>query len=85
MSVSNERDVVVLRKLLTVLGNYTEKFPATKAETVFNKICETGLPMIPKGEKELVLLETILDSGRSVPAIVQDLFNLKALDIKEAE
>jgi len=72
-------DLVVYKKLLHNLGEYSEKLPATTTVTLFRQVLENGLKVVPKDEVALEILDYVL-SG-SVPKSIQDLLNLRFEDL----
>ena len=72
----------VYKKLLKVMGEYTDKFPATGVSKMLKQAIETGMKILPKDKRALDILNTVLYTDDSVPAAITRLLNLRFADIE---
>ena len=72
------KDLKIYKKLLRVLGEYTQTFPSTGISSYFDTVVEQGKKVLPKDKQALAILYYILsDESKPVPTIVGDLLNLR--------
>jgi len=81
VNLSEQKDLNCYKTLLTTLGEYVDKFPATGVDKMLKNAIENGMKVLPKDEKALDILKCILMGGKNVPATVQDLLNLRFTDL----
>jgi hypothetical protein len=82
VNLSEARDLNLYKKLLRVLGDYTDAFPATGVDGLFNQLLEAGIKSMPKDSKALLILDSIInDNDKSIPAKVQELLNIRFADL----
>ena len=74
INLNEQKDLNIYKKLLEVLSDYVEHFPGTPTQGLFERCLIEGLKIVPKDEKQEIL-EGILNSGKSIPIIVQDIIN----------
>lgn len=76
------KDLDVFKKLLNVLGEYSDRYPATGAGKMFKEALEAGGKAVPKDKQALCILNKILsDKQENVPARVHKLVNLRFSDL----
>jgi hypothetical protein len=75
------RDLIIYKKLMVLLGDYTDKFPATGLNNTFKILLNVGMQIIPKDKKAQSILQYVLNHKESVPAVVQNLLNLRFADL----
>ena len=73
-------DLVVYKKLLTILGDFITKFPATGTDNLFDQLANTGKKILPKDKKALEILNYVLDK-ESGPSSIQRLLNMRFEDL----
>jgi hypothetical protein len=81
INLNEQRDLNIYKKLLLVLSDYTDKFPATGVNSIFKKALTGGLKIICPCEEGQNILKYILNSKESIPAIVQKLLNTRFSDL----
>jgi len=74
------KNLNVYTNLLDILGDYTDKFPATGVDKFLNTLIDTGIKSIPKDKKVQDILVKVT-MGDSNPEIVQNLLNLRFADL----
>jgi len=79
--LSEAKDLSLYKTLLLVLGDYSDKFPATGVSQLFKRALDTGMKIIPKDDRAVEILSVILGSSDSIPAKVQKLLNLRFADL----
>lgn len=81
INLNEAKDLNLYKKLLTVLSDYTDKFPITGVNNIFKKVLRGGLKVICPCEAGQNILKYVLNSKESVPAIVQKLLNTRFSDL----
>jgi len=81
MNLNEQKDLNIYKKLLTILSDYEDKFPATSVGGILKKCLENGLKIIPKDKEAQNILNGLLTKDTSVPAIVQSLLNFRFTDL----
>lgn len=76
-----QKDLTLFKRLLSVFAEYTDKFPATGIDGLFQNMLENGINIMPKNQLALEILSSILLSGKSVASIIQDLLNMRFADL----
>jgi rubrerythrin len=76
MNILEAKDLQVYKLLLRVLGDYSDKFPATGVDRMFDQAVENGKRVLPKDQRAIEILYHILSSS-SVPMAVHKLLNLR--------
>ena len=71
----------VYKTLVVVLGEYSDKFPATSADNLFNQAVQNGVKVLPDDKRAVQILGSIVSGGASVPAKVQELLNVRYVDL----
>jgi hypothetical protein len=79
--LNEAKDLGLYKKLLRVLGGYSDKFPATGVSKLFKDVLDKGMKVIPKDKRAQRVLAKILNSEDSVPAKVQQLLNIRFADL----
>jgi len=74
------KNLTVYKKLLRVLGEYTDKFSSTGVTRLFNNAKDKGIKIIPKDKRAIDILNHVL-SIDSVPSAVQHFLNLRFSDL----
>jgi hypothetical protein len=81
-SLLEAKDVNIYKKLLNVLGEWTDKFPASGVDNLLEILIEKGKKLLPKDKRALDILDYIFTSNsESVSAAVQQLLNTRFLDL----
>jgi len=75
------KDLNLYKKLLRVLGDYNDKFPATGVSKMFKAAVEKGMTIIPKEKRAVEILSHVLMTDDSVPAAVTRLLNARFADL----
>lgn len=79
------RDLTLYKQLLRTLGEYTDSFPATGVDRIFNSMVRRGLKSVPKDKKALDILDSLIygcpGGDPSMPRIVSDLLNKRFSDL----
>jgi len=76
------QDLEVYKKLVKVLGEYSDSFPATGAGKWYRELLKVGLKAMPKDKLALRILDKILSCKHdSVPARVTKLINYRFSDL----
>jgi hypothetical protein len=79
-NLNEAKDLGVYKKLLSALGKYVGQFPATGMNPLFKSVVDRGMKILPKDERALLILNTILSTG-SDAAKVQSLLNISFADL----
>jgi len=74
------KDLIVYKKLITILGEFVTKFPASGVDQLFNTAIEQGKKILPKDKKALDILNFVLNTD-SIPSSVQKLLNMRFDDL----
>jgi len=69
MNVLEARDLDVYKKLLKVLGEYSDKFPGTGVTRMFNQALSSGKKILPKDKLAIDILHFILKNNSTTGAI----------------
>jgi hypothetical protein len=78
IKLSEAKDLTIYKKLLNIFGEYTDLFPATGVDRIFNTLVKKGIKTVPKDKKALGILDSILcRASDSVPGVVSDLLNTR--------
>jgi len=81
MNILDEaKDLDVYKKLLQVLGTYSDKYPGTGVSRMFDQALEVGKKILPKDKLGLDILQFILKTN-SVPGTIHKLLNLRFSDL----
>ena len=81
-SILNEaKDLTVYKNLVTRLADYSQEYPATGVDKLFDQAVEGGLKIIPKDKKALEILGFVITNLSNPPKVVQDLLNLRFSDL----
>jgi len=75
------RQLDVYKALVSVLGEYSDRFPATAADKLFDEAVSNGKKIVPKETRALRILSAILANVTSIPARVQELLNIRFTDL----
>jgi len=75
--LENQQDLKLYKKLLRILSEYTSKLPVTGVNKLLDSALENGIKILPKDKQALRILNFVLNQSKSVPAIIQDLLNLR--------
>ena len=75
------KDLDLYKKVLTLLGDYSDSFPATAAGKLYKEALKLGIKSVPKDKEALAILSSVVDCEDSVPAKVQKLINLRFSDL----
>lgn len=78
--INEALDVVLYKKLLRTLGDYTNSFPATGVDKLFQAAVKHGIKIMPKDKYALAILDTVLCD--MVPTAVQKLLNIRFSDLE---
>jgi len=78
--INEEKDISVYKKLLTVLTQWSEKFPMTGIDSILDRVVEKGKSVLPTDKYALAILDYIL-SMRSFSASVSALLNMRFSDL----
>lgn len=72
------KDLKIYKRLLRVLGEYTQTFPSTGIGDFFDSVVEQGKKVLPKDKQALTILYYILkDESESVPTTINKLLNMR--------
>ena len=82
--INEAKDLNLYKKILRVLGGYSDKFPATGVSKMFKAALDKGIKCIPKDKRALGILSCIVDSGESIPTQVQKILNLRFSDLEHS-
>lgn len=74
------KEIVLYKKLLQVLGDYSTRVPATGIDRLFDIAIEQGKKILPSDKLALNILDFILNSG-STPSVIQKLLNMRLSDL----
>lgn len=74
MNILEAKDLDVYKKLLRMLGEYSEKFPGTGVTRMFDQALENGKKILPKDKLAIDILHHIFKTS-SVPGAVHKLLN----------
>lgn len=74
------KEIVLYKKLLQVLGDYSTKVPATGIDRLFDIAIEQGKKVLPSDKLALNILGFVLNSG-STPKVIQKLLNMRLSDL----
>lgn len=77
--IAEAKDVSLYKKMLNILGNYIDRFPATGCEKLFQVAVEQGVKIIPKDRAALNVLDHIFDE--CAPTAIQKLLNIRFSDL----
>ena len=69
------------KRLLTVFGDYVEVFAGTGYAGMLDKFIAGGVRVIPKDKKAREVLGSVLWTAKSIPAIVNDVVNMRLSDV----
>lgn len=78
--LEGKQNLAVYKRLIWALGDYSDKFPATGVDQLFNKALEHGVKVVPTDKKAMEILSYI-QLGDSIPTIVNNLLNLRFSDL----
>ena len=81
INISEAKDLSLYKKLLRLLGGYSDKFPATGVDKMFKSLVGVGMKSIPKDKRALDILVALFEQEKSVPAVVQMLLNIRFADL----
>lgn len=81
IDLKEAKELGCYKKLLRVLGEYTDAFPATGVDRLLNKAIENGTRIFPKDKKAIEILHHVLSLSKSAPARVQELLNVRFSDL----
>jgi len=70
------KDLKLFKRLLRILGSYSDKMPATGVDRLFNAAVANGAKVLPKDKRALAILDEILDE-KCVADSVQKLLNMR--------
>jgi len=76
MNIFEARDLDVYKRLLKVLGEYSDKFPGTGVGRMFDHALESGKKILPKDKLAVDILYFILKNN-SVASAVHKILNLR--------
>lgn len=76
-----QKDLTLYKKLISVLAEYTDRFPTTGVDKMLQNAMDNGISILPKNHLALEIVSSILMSGKSVASIVQDLLNVRFSDL----
>ena len=74
------KDLQIYKRLIRVLGEYSDRFPATGVSKLFRKAIQVGLKIVPKNELAQRVLDYVLRRD-SVSAAVQTFLNTRFSDL----
>lgn len=78
MSILDEaKDLSLYKKILRLVGDYDDQYPATGVGALFSSMVENGIRVMPKDDRAISILEFVIFDSKSVPAKVQELLNLR--------
>ena len=80
-NIFEAKDVSLYKKLLRLLGGYSDKFPATGVDKMFKSLVSVGMKALPKDKRALNILSDLFEQGKSIPAVVQMLLNIRFADL----
>ena len=76
--VQAKSNVVLYKKMVSILADYCQDTPATGCDRVLNSVIEKGVSVIPSDLKAREILTSVLNPpSDSVPLVVQELLNIK--------
>jgi hypothetical protein len=75
--LENAKELNTYKRLLQVLGEYSDKFPATGVDKMFNSALEAGMKVIPKDKRAQEILNHVLFVKKTSAAITQELLNMR--------
>lgn len=75
------KDLNVYKKLLRMLGCYSDKYPATGVDKMFKALVTSGAKALPKDQRALDIIAHLVNADKSVPAIVQEFLNVRFSDL----
>lgn len=78
--INEAKDVSVYKKLLTVLTQYSEKFPMTGIDSMLDRVAEKGKSVLPTDKRALEIVDYVL-SLNSFSAAVSALMNTRFSDL----
>lgn len=76
MNIFEAMDLTVYKKLLKVLGEYSDKFPGTGVSRMFDQALESGKKILPKDKLAIEILHFILKTN-SVASAIHKILNLR--------
>jgi len=76
MNILEAKDLDVYKRLLKVLGEYTDKFPGTGVSRMFDQALGSGKKILPKDKLAIDILHFILKNN-SVPSAVHKILNFR--------
>jgi hypothetical protein len=75
--LDENKSLSLFKKILNLLGEYDDQYPATGVGGLFSNMVEQGMKVMPKDSRALEVLEFIMHNPQSGPAKVQELLNLR--------
>lgn len=75
-SIFEAKDLQVYKKLLKVLGDYSDRFPGTGVSRMLDQALESGKKILPKDALAVDILHHILKTS-SVPSAIHKILNLR--------
>jgi len=84
LQILNEaRDLKLYKKLLAVLGEYSDKYPGTAVSKMFKDAVNRGLSVIPKDKRaQQIIWDIIMRNSLSIPEAVTQLLNMRFADLE---
>lgn len=76
MNIMEAKDLIIYKKLLKVLGEYTDKFPGTGVGRMFDQALESGKKILPKDTLAIEILHYIFKTN-SVASAVHKILNIR--------
>jgi len=74
--IQEAKDVVLYKRLLKVLGEYSKTVPATGVDTLFDAAVKRGSKILPKDKTALAILKHVM-ADDSAARVVHKLLNLR--------
>jgi len=78
--LNEAKDLSVYKKLINVLGDYTDRYPGTGVERLFRNAIDLGMKVMPSDKNAIAVLDSVLSNG-SGPQRVQNLLNMRFADL----
>lgn len=76
------KKLTIYKKLIRLLSDYSEKFPATGVDNYFKAATDKGVKILPGNSRASDIIYSIIDDcDKSVPSKVTDLLNKRFSDL----